>query len=359
VSRGVDVTALAAFVAPELEQLGVKAAGIGALCRRPHLIKVRQFTNAADRYLRQHGNQYDVVQAFGYTVTRPHGFNNSQFVHAAWRSMKATAESRDRFPYGLYQFVYTRLNAIWENVAYASAGVVIASSGIIAQQLVKIGVPEAKIRIIHNGVDTTEFSPGVGVRGKYGLPEAVPMALFAGDLRTTRKNLDSVLKAMQRVPALHLAVLGDTVRSPFPRMARELGIDARVHFLGFRRDVAGVMRSVDAFVFPSRYEACSLVILEAMASGLPVITAASAGGSELVDRSAGIVLRDADDVPSLAQALAALFKDRQEVRRLGRGARSIARRYTWSKMSDDYLGLYREMAGCSSTNGSQTIAPRA
>ncbi len=66
---------------------------------------------------------------------------------------------------------------------------------------------------------------------------AAPLALFVGDIRSRRKNLELVLHALTEVRGLHLAVVGDTARSPYPAMAAELGVMDRVHFLGYRRDV--------------------------------------------------------------------------------------------------------------------------
>ena len=87
---------------------------------------------------------------------------------------------------------------------------------------------------------------------------------------------------MQKIPQLQLAVVGDETQSPFPAMSQKMGLADRVRFLGYRRDVPRLMRTCDMFVFPSRYEACSLALLEALASGLPVISAKTAGGSELI-----------------------------------------------------------------------------
>ena len=90
--------------------------------------------------------------------------------------------------------------------------------------MVNIGVSRSQIRVILNGVDTEEFSPGEASRQKLGLPENVPLAMFAGDIRTPRKNLDTVLRALVKVPDLHLAVVGNPEGSPFPKLAASLGL---------------------------------------------------------------------------------------------------------------------------------------
>ena len=87
-------------------------------------------------------------------------------------------------------------------------------------------------------------------------------------------------------------------------MVSQLGLADRVHFLGYRRDIAALMQAADVFVFPSRYEACTLVLLEALAAGLPVITAVTAGGSEIVTPDCGVVLSDSEDMAGLVAASA-------------------------------------------------------
>ncbi len=159
-----------------------------------------------------------------------------------------------------------------------------------------------------------------------------------------RKNLDTVLRAMRDVPALHLAVCGAVQGSPYPALAAKLGVSDRVHFLGFRRDMPDLMRAADMFVFPSRYEACSLVVLEALASGLPVLTAVTAGGAEVLTPTCGHVLSDPDDAKALAQTLGAWVDDPQRRQQMGQAARQVAEQHSWARMGDAYLRLYAESA---------------
>jgi glycosyltransferase involved in cell wall biosynthesis len=102
------------------------------------------------------------------------------------------------------------------------------------------------------------------------------------------------------------------------------------------------MRAADVLVFPSRYEACSLVILEALASGLPVITARTAGGAEFVTPACGVVLDDPEDSRGLAEALRSLATEPQTRAAMGLAARRIAHGRSWEAMADEYLELYEE-----------------
>jgi len=284
------------------------------------------------------------VHVNGFTTWAASDVNSAHFVHGSWlRSPLHTARLRRDF-YGGYQWLYTALGARWERRAYRQAGVVVAVSEKVRKELLEFGVPDRQIRIIQNGVDLQNFSPGLADRNELGFPEGVPLALFVGDISTPRKNLDTVLNALPKVPGLHLAVAGSTASSPYPQLAAQLGLSARVHFLGHRQDVPQLMRAADVFVFPSRYEAFPLVVLEAMASGLPVITATTSGTAELVGAECGIVMDDPNDADVLAVALKRIVQDPESRKRMGRAARVVAEQHSWEQMSDRYLRLYEEIA---------------
>jgi glycosyltransferase involved in cell wall biosynthesis len=152
------------------------------------------------------------------------------------------------------------------------------------------------------------------------------------------------LRALAQTPGVHLAVAGGLEGSPYPAMARQLGLSERVHWLGFRRDVDALMRAADLFVFPSRYEPFALVILEAMASGLPLITASTVGAAELVTPDCGLIVSDPEDAGALAEALRELSADGPLRQRMGCAARGIAEGCRWEQMADRYLALYAQTA---------------
>jgi glycosyltransferase involved in cell wall biosynthesis len=89
----------------------------------------------------------------------------------------------------------------------------------------------------------------------------------------------------------------------------------------------------------------SLSLLEAMASGLPVVTARTAGGAEIITPECGIVLDDPDDVPALAGAIAQLAGDDERRLAMGEAAAALAGEFGWSRMAAQYIALYRQLAG--------------
>ncbi len=344
IRQGYHLTLLASEVAPELQQSSqVNWIPISVEKWPTELVKDFIFSQKSAAWLRKNRSQFDLLKVNGAITMGDSGVNAVHFVHSSWLRSPVHISRTRRDIYGFYQWLYTALNAYWEKQAFKKAKVIVAVSVKVAQELVDIGVPNSQIRVIVNGVDLEEFSPGVASRQTWGLPENVPLALFAGDIRTPRKNLDTVLHALVKVPDLHLVVLGTTEGSPFLELTESLGLNQRVHFLGYRRDVAQIMQAVDLFVFPSRYEACTLVLLEALASGLPVITATATGGAELVSRECGIVLPDSDDIDALADALSSLVSDRTVMQQMSKAARSVAEQYSWTTMAQTYVDLFKQL----------------
>lgn len=313
--------------------------------RKANLLKVMMFAREADKLLHARKGEFDIIHGYGYCLGIPHDINTSQFVHSAWRKSPAHTARQHKNLYGLYQWTYSAMNAAWEKKAYLNARVVVAASSTVREELKELGVAPQNLRVILNGADLAEFYPGAADRKTLGLPEGVPLGLFAGDLRTPRKNLDTVLKAIALAPGVHLAVVGKTEGSPFPALAQSLNIADRVHFLGFRRDIAQIMRACDVFVFPSRYEACALVLAEAIASGMPVVTAQTTGGSELIEPEWGVCVPDSNDENALADALLSITGASGEKRTaMGQAARKRAERNGWDDVCQSYLELYHEVA---------------
>ena len=336
--QGWQVTLAASEVAPELQaNPNVTWQPVRWSNKGPDLVGVWDFAWHSGRWLRAHANRYDVVQTDGFATKAPSDVNVVHFVHAAWLRSPVHASRLHPGLYGAYQWLFSTLNARWEKQAFRQTGTIVAVSERVREELHQIGVPKAQVLVIVNGVDLLEFKPGAADRAALGLPLHVPLGLFAGDLRLMRKNLDTVLKAMVDLPAFHLAVCGAVQGSPYPALAAQLGVVERVHFLGYRRDMPDLMRAADMFVFPSRYEACSLAILEALASGLPVLTAVTAGGAEILTPSCGHVLTDPDDAQALTQTLQGWISDPQQRQQMGQEARQVAEQHSWARMVEAYL----------------------
>jgi glycosyltransferase involved in cell wall biosynthesis len=340
---GAQVVLVGAKVDPELIRAGAVWEKV-RLVRGPVLFQVVQFVWAANRIvdrLRASG-RVDYVIANGYTLTRPHDLNLCQFVHSAWLTSKIHNTASKGVINRIYQAVYTRYNARHERRSFGAARKVIAPSRQTADELRQLGVESAKVCVVPNGVACSEFFPGTESRSELGLPKGVPIALFVGNVRTNRKGLGSVLQALVNLPDVHLAVVGQTSGSPFIAMAAKLGLQQRTHFLGFRKDVARIMRACDLFVFPSWYDPFGLVVTEAMASGLPVVTTERTGAGELLNDKCGTLVHDPADVAALSAALRHWLSDSPRRSEAALACRTIAESHGWVAMAKSYLELLVE-----------------
>jgi glycosyltransferase involved in cell wall biosynthesis len=307
--------------------------------------------------LARRAGRYDAVLACGFATWASSDVNAVHFVHRSWLASPYHPWRLGRSPRSLYARLFSEANVHLERDAFRRTRAIVAVSGRVRRELIEAGVAPARITTIPNGVDAEEFRPGAGRRDAFGLPDGVTLALFAGDLKTSRKNLETVLRALPEVPGLHVAVAGRHEGTPWPAMARDLGVAARVHFLGFQTDMPGLMRACDLFVFPSRYEPFGLVLLEALASGLPVVTVASAGGAEVVTPETGIVLPDCDDAGALAAALRTLLAAPDRHRAMRAAARQAALAHSWPAMARQYLDLLQWAAARRAHAATRILGP--
>lgn len=351
--RGHEVVAIATEVAdelarhPSLRWLPVDGGGVPT-----QLMKDQLFAWRASRALaRARRAGIDRVVVNGFVSWARSDVNAVHFVHSAWMRSPTHPVRKGVSPLSLYRALYTLLNVGFERWSFRRAGRLVAVSRTVAEELRRDGIDPARLAVIDNGVDVAEFRPGRPDPALFGLPLGRPVALFVGDARSDRKNLDGVLRALAEVPELSLAVAGDERGGPFPALARSLGVDERVRFLGHRRDVAALMRAADLFVFPTRYEPFGLVLLEAAASGLPVVTTRLAGASWLLEDGAAVVLDDPDAQDALVGAMRRLAADPEERRRMGKAGRRIAERHDWPVTARQYVDLLEAMGPLASGVG--------
>jgi len=204
-----------------------------------------------------------------------------------------------------------------------------------------------KLRVIYNGVDTKKFHVGLrqhrrAVRRELGIPDEATVFLFVGS-GFERKGVMRAIRAIAAVPDAHLIVVGRDKRfGRFQRHTVRLGLARRVHFLGVREDVGPCYGAADAMVLPTLYEPFGLVVLEAMAAGLPVITSTKCGAAELIVGEVSGFVCDALDEKALARAMRCLT-EKQRCRQMGLEARRTAESHTLDVMCRNLTRLYSEL----------------
>lgn len=148
------------------------------------------------------------------------------------------------------------------------------------------GLPESKLVVIPNGVDTARFEAAAATDLRELGIHAPRVATFVGRL-DRQKGLDWLLETAPRwmlaQPDVDLLFVGDGPQEPeLRRLVARLQLDDRVHFLGRRNDVPSILKASDLFVLPSRWEGMPNVLLEAMASRLPIVSTRVEGVAELL-----------------------------------------------------------------------------
>lgn len=222
---------------------------------------------------------------------------------------------------------------------------IVAVSRLASDALVRAGAKSSRVTVAENGVDVERFHPRasredvVEMRARFGARPADVVVFFAShDFRL--KGLGTLLEAFARAvrtePALRLAVAGRDSTSSYRKRARRLGIERRVQWLGEIRDLERWLRAADVFALPTSHDPCSLVTLEALASGCPVITSRYNGAvdGETISGAPGvspaIVLDDPDDAGSLAVALSG-FAESGVRSACAKAARASVEGRTWER----------------------------
>ena len=217
-------------------------------------------------------------------------------------------------------------------------------------RLVAEFAPAQRIRVIPPGVDLESWLNDAPVAPPPGLPSSY--LLFAGRI-ASNKGLPILVEALVRIPEterIPLVLMGPDwgERARLEALADRLGVGRWVRFLGPIPDPAvrrAVYRGARLFVLPSEWEAFGLVLLEAMAAGVPIIASAVGGVPEVLEGGRSGVLVPYGGVDALAEAIRALLTDETRRRSLILAATERVAGLTWAKCVERHRALYRGIAG--------------
>jgi glycosyltransferase involved in cell wall biosynthesis len=208
--------------------------------------------------------------------------------------------------------------------------------------------PSDKLLVIPNGIDLAGYPPGRRLlAGQVGLPEDRRLLLFIGRF-SPQKAVDWLLDCapglLERLPRHDLVLVGDgPLRPPWQRLATRLGIADRVHFLGYRDDIPDLLAAADLLVLPSRWEGMPNVVLEAMASSLPVVATKAAGVTELLGLLADQQTIEFGDSQALTDTIVRIADQPDLASRLGQAnRRRVADQFSLDRMIQAYAELYQQ-----------------
>ena len=316
----------------------------------PKSLRLLSFAIKATKEIKN-GN-YDITFGVGNTlkadILQPHGG-----VHWAWfwRSLRAynhpvlwTIKFIGRI-FSLKQWVSGWI----ENAPYRGEGPswIIAISDMVKQDMIRwYHIPENRIAVVYNGIDIKKFHPKNRqyrdeIRKRYRIGEEFVILFVSNNFQM--KGLGTLMKALANMKkeghsSLKLLVLGRDRQDSYRRLASKIGISKNMVLAGATNEIEKYYGAADLLIHPSFYDACSLTVLEALASGLPVITTSSNGASGIITQGQeGFILSDPRDSRILIQNISFFLNNRVR-RQTSVAARRLAEEYSqernWKEMKD-------------------------
>lgn len=324
--------------------------------------KIWSFAENSQKILQANADHFDATMGFINTwhhdVIIPQGglragsrLHNAERFHsplkrALYRWLKSASPT---------EWKYDRIERLQYDPARAAR--VVAVSELVAGHLERFrAVPRERIHIVYNSIDPNRFSVAdpAGVRAetrrKYGLAPDALVGLFVGHnfwLKGLAPLLESLAKRRSADPQarpIHLLVSGGGKLGPFRKMVERLGLGDTIHLLGFTPDVKSLFHAADFFVSPTYYDPCSLVVMEALACSMPVITTGCNGAGELIANGReGFVVPTPNHQAELIAALNGMTDDTAR-RRMAEAARRLGQAQTFDAHVSKLERIFAEVA---------------
>ncbi|MGE5329465.1 MAG: glycosyltransferase family 4 protein [Deltaproteobacteria bacterium] len=199
------------------------------------------------------------------------------------------------------------------------------------------------------GVDTEKFSRHIISRNKkreeLNISDDVVVLLSIGEM-IKRKNHEVILKALAKVErqnVIYLICGKGELEGYLKDLAKAIGIQDKVRFMGFRNDIAEICAASDVFVFPSYQEGLPVAVMEAMSAGLPVICSSIRGNTDLIQNGEGGYLIEPDDVNRFADSILKIVDDTGLRKLMGKRNLEEVKKYDTSIVKEKMRNLYGQI----------------
>jgi len=314
---------------------------------RPSMLRVWDFARRVRRIAPKF--HCDIINSVGSAAGEAEVIT-AQFCHAAFFDRFGTVRG-PAWHERPYQHFAEQWFIAGERQAYSSPRlkkVIAVSQGIKRELMQYYNVPDSMIEVIPNAVDHDRFAPAesarakAALREKLGLPDCSLLCLFAGG-DWERKGVRDAIEAVAGVDGVYFVVVGSGNIPAFLAMAQQAGAGDQVKFVGHSSIPEQYYAAADLFIFPSRYEAFSLVTIEAAASGLPIIARRINGTEELIEHGVNGYFIDEDDV-TIRSAVIALRDDRAKLEQMSHAALERSRHYDWSIVAAEQISVFEQAA---------------
>lgn len=327
---------------------------------RPDLLKMLSFLLDATRQLRK--SQFDIIHTQG-VCSLTHHVTTAHFCQGRWRDVYRTLDQPDigrgrKLYHKLVMFIMFAL----ERAMYRSRETrhVIALSRQVKDDLIHYyNRPDDTVTVVHNGINIDEFHPDNinlyrnRLRNELDIAPDAFVLLFVGEFQ--RKGLRYVIEALAGIrdaPQLLLIAAGDRASGPYIDLARQLGVEDRVRFVGLQPEIKKYYAMSDAYVFPVHYEPFGFTITEAMATGIPVVTSSRAGASEIIsDGENGLLITDPQDADEIARHIQRLIGDPTLCSKLGVQGRKQVEALAWPLFAEKVERIYTSVVQDAENDG--------
>lgn len=330
--------------ANRFEQLpgGIAGHRVPAL-RQSALLSIFSFPLPATLMVR---GGFDIVHAQGFTL-RGADVVTAHICNARWIEGRRLLEG-GQVPWK--ERLFGALVVPAERWALRTKGAtVIAISNALRDDLARLYQVTNPIAVVPHGVDGGQFNTGVRSRLRDEVRQQLRLApgevafLYVGDLR---KGFAAAIRALAAVEGARLVGVSRTDPGEFLALAGGSGVAPRVSVLPATDRIERYYAASDALVLPTPYDAFGMVITEAMACGLPVITTPLAGASELLTHGVeGLLVASPNDIDGLAGAMRTLATCPSRRQQMGAAAAALMTGHTWDRVADRTMAVYREHLG--------------
>ena len=238
-----------------------------------------------------------------------------------------------------FSFQYIFLKPIIKRVWKSAVAVIANSQGL--KELALETDRNAKIGVIYNGVNVEDFSP----RNERENGDIIILSVAR---LIKRKGIDDLIRAVPAIVKAHknikLIIIGEgNIENELKALAQKLKVSKYIDFLGYvpPNEISNYYSSSDIFVLPSKNEGMSNTVLEAMASGLPIVTTDTGGTQELIDEN-GIII-PSEEPDAISKAVLNLINNDKLRENMGMKSRKIAESMSWKNVAQNYFEMHKEI----------------
>lgn len=344
----------------DIEQLGIK---VEVLPERRHSIVT--FPLFVLDMIRIWKSLAELVQKYRIDVIQTHLLRSLDFLvllllyttnlrvvlwtfHSA--SFELIASMLPKFKWLLIPKKYSH-RLLYRCASHLVSGFIAVSDQVEQAMIETIGPIQNKITVIYNGVDVKRYGKPVDkvtIRSQLGLEANARLIAVVATLREPKGHrylIEAVAAIVPRHPDLHVLFIGDgELKEELRAQVKRLNLDGHIHFLGSRSDVPELLAASDFFVLPSLWEGLPMALLEAMATGLPIVATEVSGTVQVVVPNETGILVPPGDVQRLAQAIEQLLSDPAQAQRMGAAARRrVEAEFSAQKQADEHMALYHRL----------------